>query len=91
MPVLEQPFDVLRQFCHGDLDAFESLFAAIRAMSTAGSFASSAIPPLPKTSPSKPSGASIAATPASTRRRVRAMGATHRHQRCARLPEDRAA
>ena len=26
MPVLEQPSDVLRQFCHGDLDAFESLF-----------------------------------------------------------------
>ncbi len=26
MPVLEQPPDVLRQFCHGDLDAFEALF-----------------------------------------------------------------
>ena len=26
MPVLEQPSDVLRQFCHGDLDAFELLF-----------------------------------------------------------------
>ncbi|MFY9559781.1 MAG: sigma-70 family RNA polymerase sigma factor [Terriglobales bacterium] len=26
MPVLEQPSDVLRQFCHGDLDAFEVLF-----------------------------------------------------------------
>jgi RNA polymerase sigma factor (sigma-70 family) len=26
MPVLEQPSDVLRRFCHGDLDAFESLF-----------------------------------------------------------------
>lgn len=26
MPVLEQPSEVLRQFCHGDLDAFESLF-----------------------------------------------------------------
>ena len=26
MPVLEQPFDVLRQFCHGNLDAFEALF-----------------------------------------------------------------
>jgi RNA polymerase sigma factor (sigma-70 family) len=26
MPVLEQPLDVLRRFCHGDLDAFESLF-----------------------------------------------------------------
>jgi RNA polymerase sigma factor (sigma-70 family) len=26
MPVLEQPSDVLRQFCHGDLDAFEALF-----------------------------------------------------------------
>lgn len=26
MPVLEQPIDVLRQFCQGDLDAFESLF-----------------------------------------------------------------
>lgn len=26
MPVLEQPSDVLRQFCHGDLTAFESLF-----------------------------------------------------------------
>ena len=26
MPVLEQPFDVLRQFSHGDLDAFEALF-----------------------------------------------------------------
>jgi RNA polymerase sigma factor (sigma-70 family) len=26
MPVLEQPSDVMRQFCHGDLDAFESLF-----------------------------------------------------------------
>src|ERR1700757_709603 len=26
MPVLEQPSDVLRQFCHGDLDAFETLF-----------------------------------------------------------------
>ncbi len=26
MPVLEQPSDVLRQFCHGDLDAFEGLF-----------------------------------------------------------------
>ncbi len=26
MPVLEQPFDVLRQFCHGDLDAYEALF-----------------------------------------------------------------
>ncbi len=25
MPVLEQP-DLLRQFCHGDLDAFEALF-----------------------------------------------------------------
>jgi RNA polymerase sigma-70 factor (ECF subfamily) len=24
--VLEQPSDVLRQFCHGDLDAFEALF-----------------------------------------------------------------
>ena len=26
MPVVEQPSDVLRQFCHGDLDAFEALF-----------------------------------------------------------------
>jgi RNA polymerase sigma-70 factor (ECF subfamily) len=26
MPVLEQPPDMLRQFCHGDLDAFEALF-----------------------------------------------------------------
>lgn len=26
MPVLEQPSDMLRQFCHGDLDAFEALF-----------------------------------------------------------------
>src|SRR5882672_5989941 len=26
MPVLEQPSDLLRQFCHGDLDAFEVLF-----------------------------------------------------------------
>ena len=26
MLVLEQPSDVLRQFCHGDLDAFEALF-----------------------------------------------------------------
>jgi len=26
MPVLEQPTDVLRQFSHGDLDAFEALF-----------------------------------------------------------------
>ncbi|HLQ51158.1 MAG TPA: RNA polymerase sigma factor [Terriglobales bacterium] len=26
MPVLEQPFDLLRQFCHGDPDAFEALF-----------------------------------------------------------------
>src|SRR6266404_529795 len=26
MPVLEQPSDVLRQFCHGNLDAFEALF-----------------------------------------------------------------
>jgi RNA polymerase sigma-70 factor (ECF subfamily) len=26
MPVLEEPSDVLRQFCHGDLDAFEALF-----------------------------------------------------------------
>jgi RNA polymerase sigma-70 factor (ECF subfamily) len=26
MPVLEQPSDVLRQFCDGDLDAFEALF-----------------------------------------------------------------
>src|SRR5271170_1794562 len=26
MPVLEQPSDVLRRFCHGDLDAFEVLF-----------------------------------------------------------------
>ena len=26
MPVLEQPSDVLPQFCHGDLDAFEALF-----------------------------------------------------------------
>jgi RNA polymerase sigma factor (sigma-70 family) len=26
MPVLDQPIDVLQQFCHGDLDAFESLF-----------------------------------------------------------------
>jgi RNA polymerase sigma-70 factor (ECF subfamily) len=26
MPVLEQPSDVLRQFCHGDLGAFEALF-----------------------------------------------------------------
>ena len=26
MPVLEQPFDVLPQFSHGDLDAFEALF-----------------------------------------------------------------
>jgi RNA polymerase sigma factor (sigma-70 family) len=26
MPVLEQPSDVLRRFCHGDLDAFEFLF-----------------------------------------------------------------
>jgi RNA polymerase sigma-70 factor (ECF subfamily) len=26
MPVLEQPSDVLRQFCHGDLDTFEALF-----------------------------------------------------------------
>jgi RNA polymerase sigma-70 factor (ECF subfamily) len=26
MPVLEQPSDVLRQVCHGDLDAFEALF-----------------------------------------------------------------
>jgi RNA polymerase sigma-70 factor, ECF subfamily len=26
MPAREQPVDVLRQFCHGDLDAFEVLF-----------------------------------------------------------------
>jgi len=26
MPALEQPSDVLRQFCQGDLDAFEALF-----------------------------------------------------------------
>ena len=26
MPVLEQPSDVLRQFCYGDLHAFEALF-----------------------------------------------------------------
>jgi RNA polymerase sigma factor (sigma-70 family) len=26
MPVLEQSSDVLRQFCHGDVDAFEALF-----------------------------------------------------------------
>ena len=26
MPELEQPSDVLRQFCHGGLDAFEALF-----------------------------------------------------------------
>jgi RNA polymerase sigma factor (sigma-70 family) len=26
MPVLEPPSHVLRQFCHGDLDAFEALF-----------------------------------------------------------------
>jgi RNA polymerase sigma factor (sigma-70 family) len=26
MPVLEQPSDVLRRFCHGDLEAFEELF-----------------------------------------------------------------
>src|SRR5271156_683795 len=26
MPALEQPIEVLRQFCHGDLDAFEALF-----------------------------------------------------------------
>src|SRR6266849_3216444 len=26
MPVLEQPSDVLQQFCHGDPDAFEALF-----------------------------------------------------------------
>jgi RNA polymerase sigma-70 factor, ECF subfamily len=26
MPVLEQPSEVLRQFCHGDFDAFEWLF-----------------------------------------------------------------
>ena len=26
MPTVEQPSDVLRQFCHGDLDAFETLF-----------------------------------------------------------------
>ena len=26
MPVLERPSDVLRRFCHGDLDAFEWLF-----------------------------------------------------------------
>ena len=26
MQVVEQPSDVLRQFCHGDLDAFEALF-----------------------------------------------------------------
>lgn len=26
MPVLEQPSNVLRQFCHGDLEAFETLF-----------------------------------------------------------------
>src|SRR5882672_30691 len=25
MPVLEQPSDVLRQFCHGDIDAFDAL------------------------------------------------------------------
>ena len=24
--MLEQPSDVLRQFCHGDLEAFEALF-----------------------------------------------------------------
>jgi RNA polymerase sigma-70 factor (ECF subfamily) len=28
MPVLEPPSDVLRQFCHGNLDAFEALFRA---------------------------------------------------------------
>lgn len=26
MPVMEQPSEVLQQFCHGDLDAFEALF-----------------------------------------------------------------
>jgi RNA polymerase sigma factor (sigma-70 family) len=26
MPVLEQPSEVLRRFCHGDIDAFEVLF-----------------------------------------------------------------
>ena len=28
MPVLEQPSDVLRRFCHGDVEAFEELFRA---------------------------------------------------------------
>jgi RNA polymerase sigma factor (sigma-70 family) len=31
MPVLEQPSDVLRQFSHGDHDAFEALFRAHQA------------------------------------------------------------
>jgi RNA polymerase sigma factor (sigma-70 family) len=31
MPVLEQPSDVLRQFSHGDPDAFEALFRAHQA------------------------------------------------------------
>ena len=65
MPVLEQPSDVLPQFRHGDLDAFETLFRQHQTevyrwiVRIVGDKVS------PKTSPLKPSGASIAPTRAS--------------------------
>jgi hypothetical protein len=66
MPTPEQPPEVLGRFCHGDLDAFGRYFAGIRTRFTGGSYGSFAIPRLPRTSPSKPSGASIGRMPGST-------------------------
>ena len=91
MPVLEQPSDVLRQFCHGDLEAFEALFRRhqsevygwivriVRDPATAEDLTIEyllAHPPRAR-----------ALRP---RAHLRAVGATHRYQRCARSSEDRA-
>ena len=69
----------------GDLDAFESLFREHQRPFTAGFFASSAIPQPPKTSRSRPSGASIARTTASSSSRPLDLGASHRYPRRPRL------
>ena len=67
MPVLEQPSDVLR-FCHGDLDAFESLFRRHQSDVYGWIVRIVRDPAAAEDLTVEPSGASIAATPASTRR-----------------------
>ena len=63
-PSLGQPSEVLRQFCHGDLDAFEALFRQHQGAVYGWIVRIVRDPPPLKTSPSKPSGVFTARMPA---------------------------